>query len=219
MCGRYTLYSDPDFLNNHFDLENPEEAITYKPRYNIAPSQDILAVVQGKKGQRAGFMKWGLVPSWADEPSIGYKMINARSETIHEKPSFKHLINRRRCIVCASGFYEWKKEGGRKQPYYIQLPSEQPMMFAGLWDRWEKEGQTLITTTILTTEANSTMKELHHRMPVILNDGRQKHWLDVNSKDTLHKIYKERPSSLHIHPVSMFVNSPQNEGPECIERI
>ncbi|WP_026689594.1 SOS response-associated peptidase [Alteribacter aurantiacus] len=216
MCGRFTLYADPDFLKEQFDLENEEVLKEIEPRYNIAPSQDILTIVRGKKQNRAGYMKWGLVPSWAKDPSIGYKMINARSETAHEKPSFKHLLKKRRCLICASGFYEWKKIDGEKHPYYIQLPSQQLMVFAGLWDRYVTSDQTLITCTILTTKSNAVMNPIHHRMPVMLSGSEQEDWL-LGKKPV--ELFETKPESLAISPVSQYVNSPKHEGERCVESI
>ncbi|PYZ98322.1 hypothetical protein CR205_06910 [Alteribacter lacisalsi] len=222
MCGRFAMYSNAYFLENLPDLENPEITEQAASRYNAAPGQEILTAVSGKKGIRAGFMKWGLVPFWAKEPSIGYKMINARAETADEKPSFKNLLGKRRCLIPVNGFYEWKKENSCKQPYYIFPKKGGLFFFAGLWDRWEQDGTTLHTCTILTTEANQVMSPVHHRMPVILNQEGQDIWLDRDQTDksSFKKLLVPSPSeSMDLYPVSQYVNKAGNEGPECIERM
>ncbi|UCZ54908.1 SOS response-associated peptidase [Bacillus shivajii] len=221
MCGRFTLYAQPDFIQDEFQIENDEWISEYESSYNVAPTQKVLTVVQGKQKYRAGFMKWGLVPFWAKEASIGYKMINARSETIEEKPSYKHLVNKRHCIVLASGFYEWKKENGTKQPYYIQTNNNKLLKFAGLWDRYEKDGNSIVTCTILTKGANETMEPLHHRMPVMLNDDNWKTWLtpsEYSFDEFMKKFYKD-DISLSYFPVSTKVNKPSHNEKECTERI
>ncbi|MBU9711408.1 SOS response-associated peptidase [Evansella tamaricis] len=238
MCGRFTLYADPDFLEEYFDLENGEDLI-WEPRYNIAPGQDILALVQGRTGLRAGRMRWGLIPSWAKDEKIGYKMINARSETIHEKPSFRSIVNRRHCLIVANGFYEWKKEGGKKQPYFIHLSSGEPIVMAGLWDRWiSSTGTEVVSCTILTTEANDFMRKLHHRMPVILDREKGGAWLRLSSlsrssssgtrkteAESNFTSFKKKyfralaTNVLDAYQVSTFVNNAKNESQVCLERI
>ncbi|WP_096434967.1 SOS response-associated peptidase [Alteribacter populi] len=222
MCGRYTLYADPDFLEREFEIENATDVFPIEHRYNIAPSQDVLSIVAGKHANRAGFMRWGLIPTWAKDSSIGYKMINARSETAHEKPSFRSLIQKRRCLIIASGFYEWRKEGIKKQPYYIQLSSKEPFVFAGLWDRWKHDGDTIVSCTILTTKANEKMATLHDRMPVILDREERQDWLNGNITDPhlLEPLYTPYSSEkMSYYPVTSFVSSPKNEGPACIEEM
>src|SRR5690625_683611 len=175
MCGRYTLLADELKIRNRFGLM--EEIIDYMPSYNIAPGQNVLAVIFDGKERRAGYLKWGLVPFWAKDEKIGYKLINARSETIHEKPSFKHLLLRKRCLIIADSFYEWKKTDNQKIPQRIQLEERELFAFAGLWEKWEKDGKKLFTCTMLTKDANTFMKDIHHRMPIILPKEHESTWL------------------------------------------
>lgn len=219
MCGRYNLYSSIEILLERFELTNIDW-IELSPRYNLAPSQAVLAVVQGEHGNKGGFLKWGLVPSWANDPKMGYKMINARAETLAEKPSFKKLLSRRRCIIPADGFYEWKKDGNTKQPYHIRLKSGEPFAFAGLWDRWERNGEKAQTCTIITTEANPLMEKIHDRMPVILTKETEKMWLDRNVGEEAKKVlipYDHH--EMEAYPISSLVNSPKNDGKELINSL
>lgn len=219
MCGRYSLFANKEELIDRFDIINGLEW-EWEERYNIAPSQNVLAVVGSAEGNRAGFLRWGLIPFWANDIKIGNKMINARAETLHEKRSFKHLLERRRCLIIADGFYEWKKEGSQKQPYRIQLKSQEPFAFAGLWDRWQ-QGDTIIQScTIITTEANELVKEVHHRMPVILEKEDESIWLDRSITDP--QLLKEhlRPydaEQMELFPISPLVNSPKNDTKEILE--
>jgi putative SOS response-associated peptidase YedK len=224
MCGRYTLITDVSKLAEEFEADL-DAGLELKPRYNIAPSQ-MIPVVTGEDGhRRLTVMHWGLVPFWAKEKSIGYKMINARSETVAEKPSFKQAFLKRRCLILADGFYEWKKEGTVKTPMWIHLKSGEPFAFAGLWETWqppEKKGELLHSTTIITTEANEFMKPIHDRMPVILPKQVASTWLDEKIKDpaALEKLLIPLPSEkLTAHPVSKLVNSPANDRPECVESV
>jgi putative SOS response-associated peptidase YedK len=219
MCGRYNLFSSVEILLERFELTNVDW-IEWSPRYNIAPSQEVLAVIQGEQGNKGGFLKWGLVPSWAEDPKIGYKMINARAETLSEKPSFKRLLTRRRCLIVADGFYEWKRMGSTKQPYHIRLKNGQPFSFAGLWDRWEKNGEKIQSCTIITTEANKLMKDIHHRMPVILTKEHEKMWLDRSIGENVKEVLV--PFEYHemeAYPITSLVNSPKNEGSEIINSL
>ncbi|MBU9720070.1 MULTISPECIES: SOS response-associated peptidase [Bacillaceae] len=223
MCGRFTLYADPDFLEGYFDLENGED-LYWEPRYNIAPGQNIFTVVQGKDRLRGGLMKWGLIPPWAKDTSIGYRMINARSETAHEKPSFRKSLNRKHCLIVANGFYEWKKVDGKKQPFYIHYTNGEPVVMAGIWERWKPIlGDEVISCSILTTEANEFMSTLHHRMPVLLSQDKWKSWLNPtgNSPEDLRKKYFRPITSeaLDAYEVSTIVNNARNESPICIEAI
>ena len=167
MCGRYTLSSNYHDLEVRFSFKGLD--LDYRPRYNIAPSQKVLTVTN-EEDINTKFMRWGLIPSWAKDPKIGNRMINARCETVAEKPSFQAAFRRRRCLVPATGFYEWQKTGGReKQPWHIHRPDDSPLAFAGIWERWEADdGSALETCAIITTAANSRMDPIHHRMPVIL---------------------------------------------------
>jgi putative SOS response-associated peptidase YedK len=163
-------------------------------------------------------LRWGLVPSWADDPGIGARMINARSETAPEKPSFRSAFRRRRCLIPVDGFYEWKRENGSKQPYYFRIDGGRPFAFAGLWESWNKDGE-IRSCTILTTTANDLVEEIHERMPVILPRDRYDAWLDPEAEgEELAALLVPYPGDdLEAYPVSRFVNSPGNDDPRCIE--
>lgn len=221
MCGRYTLSTPGDVLAELFGLPEVPEV---EGRYNIAPTQEVAAVRADEEGggRRFGLLRWGLVPHWADDPSIGNRMINARSETVAEKPAFRTSFKRRRCLVLADGFYEWKKvEGGKKQPWYFRLESGDPFAFAGLWSHWDKgEEGPIESCTLLTTDANPLVKKVHPRMPVILDPDEYDPWLDPDLQD------RERleaaldafdPARMIAYPVSTRVNSPANDDPAVIE--
>ncbi len=218
MCGRFTLTVDADTIHAAFPwLVVPH---TLQPRYNIAPTQPLAVVPNNGKNYMDAFI-WGLIPSWAKNPSIGNKMINARAETLAEKPSFRNAYNRRRCLILADGFYEWVKQpGGGKTPHYIQLESKEPFAFAGLWEIWHApDGSEVYSTTIITTEPNEMMSRLHNRMPVILPPSAHQPWLDPaeQSPDALQPLLRPYPASEMMHyPVSTLVNSPFNEKPEVI---
>ena len=220
MCGRYTLLADELELLNDFELD--EGIDSFNQSYNIAPGQDVLAIIHDGKKRRAGHLRWGLVPSWAKDEKIGYKMINARSETADEKPSFKKLMSKKRCLIVADSFYEWKKTENNKQPKRIQLKDRKLFAFAGLWDKWEQEDQTLFTCTILTKEANSFMQDIHHRMPIILPKNKEDEWLQPNqlpptgAKELLLHMDDEE---LTAYNVSSHVNKATNNDPLCIDPI
>ncbi|ARI78379.1 SOS response-associated peptidase [Halobacillus mangrovi] len=220
MCGRFTLFADEKEIIEEFDLDHPIQ--NYEPRYNIAPGQKVLAVIHDGEKKRAGYMYWGLVPSWAKDPKIGYKMINARSETAHEKPSFKNLMSKKRCLIVADSFYEWRKTDSGKQPLRISLENRRLFAFAGLWDQWKKDEEERFTCTILTQEANTFMEEIHHRMPVILPKSQQEHWIEPvkwkpeQAHDFVHQLSME---DLEAYEVSEYVNTAKNEGPTCIKPI
>ncbi|MED1203354.1 SOS response-associated peptidase [Heyndrickxia acidicola] len=221
MCGRFTLHASPEELLEYFNILSMDD-LELSYRYNIAPGQDILSIVQGKEGNRVGLLKWGLVPSWAKDSKIGYNMINARAESIHEKPSFKRLIKRRRCIIAADGFYEWKKEGNQKQPYYIRMKNQRLFGFAGLWDRWEHEGKVLTTCTIITTTPNKLMESIHDRMPVILTKEAQSIWLNraVEEEATLQPLLTPYDSEeMEAVPVSTRVNYAKIDSADLIQPI
>ncbi len=167
MCGRYTLKTPIDVVAEHFGLDEYPSSLT--PSYNIAPTQEVAAVVEEDEKRKLKMFRWGLVPSWAKDPAIGNKMINARAETVSEKPSFRSAFKRRRCLIVADGFYEWQKtDGGAKQPYHFRMKDSSPFAFAGLWETWDGDGADVRSCSIITTDANDLMKEIHHRMPVIL---------------------------------------------------
>ena len=212
MCGRFSLTANEAELNLRFELEGGEAP--YVPRYNGAPTQ-LLAVITGESPHRLSYHRWGLIPPWAKDISIGNKMINARAETITEKASFRTPLFSRRCLVPADGFYEWQQDAG-KQPYRIFVKSNKLFAMAGLWERWKSpEGELVESFNIITTEANEFMKPIHNRMPVILKRADEKTWLE--SKDSAEILSLLRPyaaGDMDAYPVSKLVNSPRNEGPE-----
>ena len=217
MCGRYSLTSKLDNLQARFDFE--AENLAYRPRYNVAPTQEVLAVVNDGQN-RAGFLRWGLVPFWAKDTRIGSRMINVRAETVAEKPAFRQALRKRRCLVLADGFYEWKKEGAAKVPMYIASRSGEPFGMAGLWGTWKApSGEPLHSCTIITTAANSLMEPIHDRMPVILTRETEAAWLDRSIDDPValtHLLAPYPAPELEAYPVSTLVNSPRNDAPECI---
>ncbi len=222
MCGRFTLTADPIDIQAAFPwLEVPAEMA---PTYNVAPSQPI-AVVPNTGENKLDFFVWGLIPSWAKDPSIGNRMINARGETLAEKPSFRAAYKRRRCLILADGFYEWHKQSGEsaKTPFYITLESQEPFAFAGLWETWySPDGSEVKSATIITTEPNEKIAQLHNRMPVILPPDSYDLWLtpDEVSADKLDPLLKPYPAmEMVFHPVSRFVNSPANNTPQCIAPV
>lgn len=220
MCGRFTLTSDLDRLEERFAFR--AAASSYAPRYNIAPTQPVLAVIDAEE-RRAELLRWGLIPSWAKEASIGDRMINARAETVAEKPSFRRALQKRRCLVLADGFYEWKKEGKKKTPMYIALKPHEPFGFAGLWETWRApDGETIHSCTIITTTPNSLMEPIHNRMPVILPKEQEALWLDRTIEDPaiLTPVLLPYPAAaMEAYAVSPFVNSPRNDTLSCIEPL
>jgi putative SOS response-associated peptidase YedK len=222
MCGRFTLSTDKDDLQSRFGFTDPQ-GVLLKPRYNIAPSQRHPIVVVKEDVRELDMMRWGLIPSWAKDTKIGYKMINARAEGIETKASFKTPLKKRRCLVLADGFYEWKKQGkSNKVPFLFILKGGKPFAFAGLWDRWNKEGEEILSFTIITTRANELMQPIHDRMPVILHEKDEARWLDpeLQDEDKLLPLLKSFPSDgMQAYEVSTIVNSPKNDTPECIKPV
>lgn len=219
MCGRYSL-PDPEDIPIRF--KGTRSGYDLKPRYNAAPSEDLPVIVSdGEK--HVELMRWGLVPFWAKDVKIGYKMINARAESLADKPSFRKSLSMRRCIVPAGGFFEWKKTDREKVPYYIFLKSHQLMGFAGLYDTWhDKQGKELKTYTIITTEPNSLVGTIHNRMPVILEKQDEDTWLNPDETEPLllAKLLRPYPAGeMEAHTVSRLVNSPANDTKEVIERV
>ncbi|MGG3278971.1 SOS response-associated peptidase [Paenibacillus solani] len=222
MCGRFTLTSEVSDVIETFDVSKVD--YEYQPRYNIAPSQTI-AVIKEHSGRRIleGY-RWGLVPFWAKDIKIGYKMINARAETIQSKPAFRHLISRNRIIIPSDGFYEWKREGkDKKQPYRFQIKSKGVYGFAGLYDEWtDPDGEKLRSCTIITTQPNDLVANVHDRMPVILDNKAIDIWLDpeVEDKEKLQKLLTPFPAaSMLSYPVSAAVGNVKNTGSELIDEI
>jgi len=221
MCGRFTLRASPRELVEMFELFREPELV---PRYNIAPTQQVAAVRRGERGRELTLLHWGLVPSWSKDPRMGARMINARSETVAEKPSFRSAFRRRRCLIPANGFYEWKKLGSRaKQPVLITLEDDLPFAFAGLWEHWHGPDRTeMESCTIITTEANELLREVHDRMPVILPARDYNRWLDprTDQREEIEPLLVPYPAdAMKYHPVSTLVNNPRNEAPECIEPL
>lgn len=220
MCGRFAQRTSPKTLAKQFKVS---EVPSVEARYNIAPTQHILAVQETPDGREMKWLKWGLVPSWAKDASMGARLINARSETVAEKPAFRDAFKRRRCLIPADGFYEWQRTADKKQPYFFQLKEEQLFGFAGLWERWKDEdGKVLETCTILTTEANEVLALVHNRMPVILHSDDYDLWLDEDERkqELLKDLLQPYPASEMIsYPVSTLVNSPRNKGADLIEQL
>jgi putative SOS response-associated peptidase YedK len=216
MCGRYVLTTDLRDLQARFDFDGAGLAV--RPRYNVAPTQEALTVVQGEDGARHGeLMRWGLVPVWAKDPSVGSRMINARAETVGEKPAFRSAFKKRRCLVLASGFYEWRREGAKKTPMFIGLKSGEPFAFAGLWGGWKRpDGEWLHSCTILTTAPNELMAPIHDRMPMILPREAEAGWLGPDLQDPLALLGPYPADGMRTFAVSDLVNSPKHDRPECV---
>ncbi len=215
MCGRFAFYSPSEATAALFGVTGASEL---KPRYNIAPTQDIAAVRNGEDGDREfALLRWGLIPFWAKDPSIGNRMINARAETVAEKPSYRAAYRRRRCIVLADGFYEWRREGSTKTPYLIGLASGEPFGLAGLWENWtDKEtGEHVQSATLITTAANEFMEPLHHRMPMVLEPDRADDWL--GGDETMIETASEDTPPMRAWPVDRRVNNARNEGADLID--
>ena len=217
MCGRFAFYSPSEAAVALFGVST---SIEIEPRYNIAPTQFVAAIRDGENKQRELVMlRWGLVPFWAKDPSIGNRMINARAETVAEKPSYRAAYRHRRCVVLADGFYEWHREGDTKTPWFISLASGEPFAMAGLWENWtdKASGDSLQTTTLITTAANEFMMPLHHRMPVILESNSAGEWL-AGANDMLDDVAAITPA-LQAWPVDRRVNNARNEGADLIDAV
>ena len=219
MCGRYSLTPDLDQLQLRFGFRAPD--LSYSPRYNVAPTQEVLTVTNDGNENRAQYMKWGLIPFWAKDAKIGSRMINARAETVVEKNSFKQAFQKRRCLIVADGFYEWRGEGKAKVPMrIIIINGGDPFGFAGLWETWKSpEGLLVKSCTIITTTPNAVMEPIHNRMPVILSKEAEAPWLDLTNSDTaeLRELLLPYPAhEMEAYEVSALVNSPKNDVVECI---
>jgi len=224
MCGRFTLTLDQEALSVAYGVE--AFLTSHAPRYNIAPSQEVAVLVQGDGIRRVDGFRWGLVPSWARDPSIGNRMINARSETVADKPAFRNAwVRGRRCLVLADGFYEWQAPpdgSGPKVPHWIHRVDRRPFGFAGLWERWGHREDPLFTCTILTTRPNAVVRPIHDRMPVLLGAPHEwDRWVDpsVPSRDLEELLAPSPDDALQARVVSTRVNRPGNEGPECIRPV
>jgi len=214
MCGRFAFYSPSEATAALFGVDS---GATFEPRYNIAPTQFIATIRRdAEQKNEMVAMRWGLVPSWAKDPSIGNRMINARAETVAEKPSFRTAYRKRRCLIPADGFYEWHTENKVKVPYFISLASGDPFVFAGLWEHWKSKDsdEILQTTTIVTAAATRFLSQVHHRMPVVLGAENFTRWLD-GDMELLDEVIA-RPPDFQAWPVDRRVNNARNEGPELI---
>ena len=220
MCGRYSLTASLDKLARRFDFDSNRD--DFEPRYNIAPTQQVLAVVGGD-ARRAGFIRWGLIPQWAKGDSASPPIINARAETVAEKPTFRDSLRRRRCLILADGFYEWQKVGDAKRPMRVALRSGEPFAFAGLWSMSsDSEGNRISSCAIITTAANDLLRPIHHRMPVILSEEVEDLWLDtaLDDSQTLTQLLEPYPDdALEAYEVSALVNSASNDVPEVTAQI
>jgi putative SOS response-associated peptidase YedK len=226
MCGRFTLVTKREDLARELGI--PGEAIPadLAPRWNIAPSQ-LVPILLHDGGVRMALFQWGLVPHWAKDPAIGNRMINARSETIAEKPSFKGPLRAQRCLIVADGFYEWHApgkggtKGAPRTPYYIRMKDRRPFTFAGLWSKWTApDGGELLTCTIITGEPNELIADIHHRMPIILPPDHREAWLDPDEHDEdrlLALLGPYDPAAMEMYPVRRHVNSPAHDDPTCVE--
>ncbi|NMG29614.1 SOS response-associated peptidase [Aromatoleum evansii] len=221
MCGRYALYGPASRIRDQFTADIDE--LNLPPRYNAAPLQELPIVRQRPTGERVvHLLRWGLIPSWSKDATIAHKLINARSESAPDKPSFRAAFKSRRCIVPASGFYEWKKLAGRKQPYFIHAAGEELLALAGLWERWSNpEGDTIDTFTILTTEANEAVQAMHDRMPVLLGRGDYEAWLNRETDlERVRQLLTPYPSdSIQMHPVSLRVGNVRNDDPDLVTAV
>lgn len=220
MCGRFTIVTSHQVLEERFHFA--ADGLDLVPNYNVAPRQPVLTIVR-EDGNVGRMMKWGLIPSWASDSSIANKMINARSETVAEKPSFRAALTKRRCLIPADGFYEWQKVGPNKRPMRITLASGEPFAFAGLWETWNaRNGDMVHTCTILTTAANESLASIHNRMPVILTPEAEEIWLDhgIQDRELLSSLFVPYdPSETVAYEVSDIVNSAANNVPEAIEPV
>ena len=229
MCGRFVSSSTPDEIANYFDAQAPAEAAV-EPNFNVAPTTDVFVVLEDVGIRRLARHHWGLVPFWAKDPSVGNRMINARSEGLASKNAFRNAYRKRRCIVPVDGFYEWKKIPGQrtKQPYFIHRPDDEPMALAGLWEEWRAPGgggderEVLRSTTIVTTTPNDPMSATHDRMPVILPANAWAEWLDADNADveTLSRLLVPAPPEIiTMHPVSTEVGNVRNRGEHLVESV
>ncbi len=217
MCGRFSQFHSWEEVHAFLNIFGPPRNLP--ARYNIAPTQDAAVVRRGPEGRALDFLRWGLVPSWAKDSSMAARMINARAETVAEKPSFRTAFKQRRCLVPTDGFYEWRGPKGAKQPYRILRPDQGLFAFAGLWERWDKGGAEPIESfTIITTEANAKLAPVHARMPVILDPADFERWLspDLAANDALALLRPSPDAAVEFHAVSKHVNNARNDDPECI---
>ena len=215
MCSRYFLDADGNIIAYTFQVPVHDRI---RKRFNIAPTQEAPVVRVGPGGGReVAMLRWGLVPSWAKDPKVGTKMINARCEGVEAKPSFRAAVKGRRCVVPATGFYEWQGEPGRKQPYAITVPGQPLFAFAGLWECWKpKDGQAIVTFTIVTTDANESVARIHDRMPAILPMDAVETWLTGPPEEAC-RLLRPYAGEVSLRAVSRYVSSSRHEGPQCLD--
>ena len=221
MCGRYSLIADLGELAQRFEFDG--NWLTHEPAYNIAPTELVLTVRKDGEARKAALMRWGLIPFWSKSASVGNRMINARAETVMEKPSFRNSLEHKRCLVLADGFYEWHRTGSTRRPMRIVLKTGEPFAFAGLWDTWrDPRGETVSSCTIITTRANDLLRPIHDRMPVILPRQLEGFWLDAGVQEAgalTDVLTPYREDALDFYEVSPLVNRATFKGPESIARI
>jgi len=221
MCGRYTLATDAQALVDLFDIERLLfDPAAFAPRYNIAPGQAVPIVRLGDSGRELLLARWGLVPHWSRDAQTKYSTINARAETVADKPTYRDAFRRKRCLIPATGFYEWKREAERKLPHHIRVRDGEVFALAGLWDRWDRQGQGFDSCSIIVTEANPAMQQIHERMPVILNRAQYNTWLNSAhfNRAQLQALLVPFDGELDIYPVSRRVNSPAHDEPALIAK-
>jgi len=220
MCGRSSLHDAPVSVLEKFSL--PPVLPGFEPRYNIAPTQNQWTIALDSEGvPEAAARRWGLIPSWANDPAIGNRIINARSDSLAEKPAFRDSVRERRCLVIADGYYEWTGTGKSRVPVFFHLRGDAAFVMAGLWDRWGKGDSAVETCTVITTDAGPSAARYHHRMPALLDLDDAARWLDASTplRDALALLEPFESAELESHEVSKFVNSPGNDSPECIKPV
>ena len=219
MCGRFTLHTPESKIREAFSLDHTEP-LGLKPRYNITPSQQIPIIRDTETSREMIMAQWGLVPNWSKEPKTKYSTINARIESVAEKPTYRTPFKRRRCLIPADGFYEWKVVNGNKIPHHIRMKDSSVFAFAGLWDHWEGEGQTLDSSTIIVMPSNEAMRPIHERMPAIIAPAHFDYWLDsrITDKQKIMQYLNSAPSiQLTAYPVSTWMNTPKHDDKRCIQ--
>ncbi|MBK8899301.1 MAG: SOS response-associated peptidase [Candidatus Competibacteraceae bacterium] len=219
MCGRFIQAASGEVLTQQLGLMLPAD---YAPRYNVAPNQTVLAIRATENGRQPAWLRWGLIPAWAREPRLKYSTINARAETVAEKPAYRQAFRQRRCLIPADGFYEWRKVADRKQPYCIGMADGAPFAFAGLWEHWARDDEAVDSCTILVTQANERISEIHDRMPVILDPLDYDAWLDPTGREAARglPLLRSYPGErMRLWPVGSAVNRPANQGPALMEPV
>jgi len=216
MCGRFALDVTDVEIRQHFGLD---ELQPWQPRYNIAPSLDVPVIYQGPAGRAGQMMRWGLVPHWSKGPDNRYSMINARAETVADKPAYRDPFKRSRCLVPATGYYEWKPGPEGKEPYYLRPKGERVFALAGLWDEWQGEGGSIRSFSLITTDANPQSAAVHDRMPVIIAPAQYEQWLADNDPAALQALMRPWAAEMELWPVSVLVNNARHESPDLIQPL